>query len=72
MAQPLKKEEGINPFFSDKQITFEELAAQQGVKPVENLDDLKGGFWPEEESIDDFIRTLYQWRREGLPGELPE
>ena len=66
MAQSLKKDSQENPFFSDIPLSIEELAAQQGVRPVENIDDLKGDFWPEEENIDDFLLTLYQWRREGM------
>jgi hypothetical protein len=45
----------------------EELDAilqEQGVKPVECLADLKGDFWPEEDSIDEFIATVRRWRRE--------
>jgi hypothetical protein len=41
-----------------------ELAEAQGVRPVETLDDLRADFWPEEESINDFIETIYQWRHE--------
>jgi len=44
--------------------TVEELASEQGVKPVENPNDLLGDFWPEDESIDDFLRWHRQLRRE--------
>ena len=44
--------------------TTEELAAEQGVKPVENIDDLRGGFWPEDESIDEFLEEVYRLRDE--------
>jgi hypothetical protein len=40
-----------------------ELAASQGVKPVANLADLAADFWPEQEPVDDFIETIYAWRR---------
>ena len=40
------------------------LAERQGVKPVTNIDDLAGDFWPEDESIDDFIATVRRWRDE--------
>jgi hypothetical protein len=49
--------------FLDRTPTPEELAAQQGVSPVANFDALLGDFWPEDESIDDFLETLYRWRR---------
>ena len=44
--------------------TIEQLAAEQGVKPVENPDELLGDFWPEDESIDDFLVWLREIRRE--------
>jgi hypothetical protein len=41
------------------------LAAQQGVPPVSDFDTLLGDFWPEEESADEFIATIREWRYEG-------
>ncbi len=41
------------------------LAAEQGVQPVTNFDDLLGDFWPEDETADDFIAAVRNWRREG-------
>lgn len=48
------------------------LAEEQGVKPL-TLDDLEAmrGVWPEDESIDDFIAAVRQWRSEGVERELP-
>ena len=43
----------------------EVLAAEQGVKPIGNIDELKADFWPEDESIDDFQMTVRRWRQEG-------
>jgi hypothetical protein len=34
--------------------------------PVQKLEDLYGDFWPEDESVDDFIDAVQQWRREDL------
>lgn len=31
------------------------LAKRQGVKPIRNIEDLQGDFWPEEESVDEFL-----------------
>ncbi len=45
--------------------SVEDLAREQGVKPVENPNDLKGDFWPEDESVDDFLVWLRALRREG-------
>ncbi len=39
-----------------------EIAAQQGVKPIEDIDELLGDFWPEEESEDEFLATIRAWR----------
>jgi hypothetical protein len=41
-------------------------AEEQGVKQLD-YDALraKPGFWPEEESIDDFIAKIRKWRDEG-------
>ncbi|HXG63663.1 MAG TPA: hypothetical protein VNO70_01060 [Blastocatellia bacterium] len=42
------------------------MAEEQGVKPLD-FDALraKADFWPEDESIDDFIATIRRWRDEG-------
>ena len=42
-----------------------EIAKEQGVRPVSSIDELAGDFWPEEESIDEFLETVRNWRREG-------
>jgi hypothetical protein len=39
-----------------------ELNAQ----PVQKLEDLYGDFWPEDESVDDFVDAVQQWRREDV------
>jgi hypothetical protein len=44
--------------------TVEELAVVQGVKPIASPEDLKGDFWPEDESSDDFLTWLRNLRRE--------
>jgi hypothetical protein len=41
------------------------LAAEQGVKPVEDVDTLYGDFWPEDEQVDDFIAATKTWDQEG-------
>jgi len=33
---------------------------------VQRLEDLWGDFWPEDESVDDFIHAVRHWRREDL------
>ena len=41
--------------------SFEELARLQGVKPLEDVNVLAGGF-PEVEDIDEFLRDIYEHR----------
>lgn len=40
-----------------------ELAKKQGVEPIHDIKELQGDFWPEEESVDEFlswVRTIRQ------------
>jgi hypothetical protein len=48
--------------------TMEALIEQQGVRPVPDLDALAGG-WPEDETVDEFIAAVHQWRRQN-PGKV--
>lgn len=57
------REESVYAF--DAVPALEELAEVQGVSPVENFEDLLGDFWPEDESVDDFLEARERWRREG-------
>lgn len=45
--------------------SFEELALQQGVAPVEDFEVLLGKPSPEDESAEEFGKRLREWRREG-------
>ena len=45
--------------------TFEELAAQQGVSPIDDFESLLGEPLPEDESVEEFSARLREWRREG-------
>ena len=40
------------------------LLRAQGVRPLQRLEDLAGDFWPPDENVDDFVETIYRWRRE--------
>lgn len=42
--------------------SVEELMAAQGVTFPSDPRAFLGEFWPEEESIDDFLAALYEWR----------
>lgn len=52
-------------FFAQPKKDLATLAAEQGVRPVTNFDDLLGDFWPEDETADEFAAAVRQWRREG-------
>ena len=41
------------------------LVSLQGVRPVNDFDAILGG-WPEDESVDDFIATIRDWRQSDL------
>lgn len=42
--------------------SIEELVAEQGTRFPADPSELLGDFWPEEESIDEFLRALREWR----------
>jgi hypothetical protein len=45
--------------------TVEELAAEQGVQPIGDPRTLRGDFWPQDESVDEFVSWLRDLRRDG-------
>ena len=47
--------------------TIEELAAEQRVSFPKDPRELLGDFWPENESIDDFLAALREWRGHTTP-----
>jgi hypothetical protein len=49
-------------YISEGHPTIEELVAEQGVVFPRDPRELLGDFWPEEESIDDFLSALHEWR----------
>jgi hypothetical protein len=52
-------------------LSFEELAQQQGVRPVESLEVLLGG-WPADEVDDSFEKELARWRGHEAKGSREE
>ena len=42
--------------------SFEQLMAEQGTGPITDVSVLRGDFWPETESIEEFLATLHEWR----------
>jgi hypothetical protein len=63
MAQrnPTPVDEPITPELAREEL--ERLAAEQNVKPIMNLDMLRADFWPQDESVDDFVRSMRERRR---------
>lgn len=45
--------------------SLSEIAHEQGVEPIQDIDSLRADFWPEDESVDEFVATIREWRREG-------
>jgi len=42
--------------------TVDELVTAQGLKFPRDPRDLLGDFWPEDESVDDFLAAVREWR----------
>ena len=42
--------------------SVEQLMVEQGTGPITDVSVLHGEFWSEEESIEDFLETLHEWR----------
>lgn len=42
--------------------SVEQLVAEQGTGPITDVSVLHGDFWPEEESIEEFLEALHEWR----------
>lgn len=56
----------FHPFF-DAAIDLDSLAAEQNVQTSASIADLRGTFWPDDESDDEFLKSVRSWRREDLP-----
>ena len=42
--------------------SIEQLMAEQGTGPIADVSVLHGNFWPEEESVEEFVATIREWR----------
>lgn len=45
-------------------LSAEDLARTQGVKPIGDISELKGDFWPHDENLDEFLKWLRTTRNE--------
>ena len=60
MAKKGKPDDPRHNFEADP--SLDEIIAQQGKGPIIDISVLRGDFWPEEESIEDFLTALHDWR----------
>lgn len=51
--------------FADPPCRWQELAAEQGVRPIANVAGVVGDFWPRDDSVDEFLAAVREWRRGG-------
>lgn len=65
MGQPNYKSNIINSNQLQKArlAQLEAEAARLGIQPFDANEDMRGDFWPEDESIDDFLAAVRQWRK---------
>jgi hypothetical protein len=56
---------------SEADLSFEALAARQGVKPVAAFEDLLGSPAAEDESPEEFAIMLRAWRNDGACSSEP-
>ena len=50
------------PYSAAGHPSVEQLMAEQGTGPITDVSLLHGNFWPAEESVDEFLETLHEWR----------
>ena len=50
------------PYASSGHPSIEQLMAEQGTGPITDVSVLHGDFWPEEESVEEFVATVREWR----------
>lgn len=57
-----EQQPGSVPYCAAGHPSVEQLVAEQGAGPIADVSVLHGDFWPEEESIEEFLDTLHEWR----------
>ena len=50
------------PYSSSGHPSVEQLMAEQGTGPITDVSVLHGDFWPEGESVEEFVATIREWR----------
>jgi hypothetical protein len=51
---------------SEGEARLQALLDAQGVRPIEDPEQLVFPDWPEDETVDDFLAAVREWRREGI------
>lgn len=70
MAQPNRHKRGseqakppaVIPYASAGHPSAEQLSVEQGTGPIADTSVLHGDFWPEDESVEEFVATIREWR----------
>jgi hypothetical protein len=68
MAEPNRQDHELSTdklpgrYFATGHPSIEQLIAEQGTGPIADVSVLRGDFWPEEESLEEFLETLHDWR----------
>jgi len=62
LSQNYRKKESETEFWQSR--TIEDIIQTQQTQPVQDISTLQVGFWPEQETADDFIDYIYQQRKE--------
>ena len=50
------------PYASSGHPSIEQLMVEQGTGPITDVSVLHGDFWPEDESVEEFVATIREWR----------
>ena len=57
-----EKRSATVPYAASGHPSIEQLMAEQGTAPITDVSALHGNFWPEEESVEEFVATVREWR----------
>jgi phage protein U len=60
-SAPEERQRSVN-YAASGHPAVEQLMAEQGTGPITDVAVLHGEFWPEEESIEDFLEAFHEWR----------
>jgi hypothetical protein len=50
------------PYSASGHRSIEQLMEEQGTGPITDVSVLHGDFWPEKESVEEFVATIREWR----------